>query len=81
MIHARLRIGGRQQFVNAAVAIFAGGCLVLSRLNGLRVITAIVGGLLVSMALRARHFRRSRLMELRFYSLVAIHAGEHRPMN
>src|SRR4051794_16512031 len=77
VIHARFGIGGRQQFVNAPVAVFAGGCLVLSRLNGLGVVAAIVGALLVCVALRACHFRRRYLVRLGLHALVTIHAGEH----
>ena len=77
VMHARLRIAGRQQLVRAAVAIDAGGCLGCCRLHGLAVKTAIVGSLLVGVAGRASDFLGRGLVRRTLYIGVAIHAGEH----
>src|SRR5580704_17750156 len=81
VIHARFRIARRQQFVGAAVTRNAGRGLLVACLDGLRVITAVIGALLVGMAGRAADFRGSGVVRRGFYVRVTIHAGEHSAVN
>jgi hypothetical protein len=80
VVHARFRIARRQQFVRAAVAIDAGGCVHAS-MRRFRVEAAIIPGLLIGVALRAGDFLRCGFVGRAFNIGVAIHASEHAAVN
>ena len=77
MMHARLRIAGRQQLMRAAVAIDAGGRLAVASLDGLAVEAAIVRSLLVRVAGGACDFQRRSFVRGTLDVGVAVHAGKH----
>src|SRR5215469_13186175 len=81
VIHPRLGIAGRQQFVWAAVTIYAGRGLRIAALNGLRVVAVIVCRLLVGVAGRTRYFRRSSFMRRTLQIRMAIYAGKYAAVN
>ena len=74
---ARFGITARQQVVRAAVAIDAGRGLAVARPDGLGVIAALVGGLLVGMALGASNPARPDFMGRSFDVGMAVDAGKH----
>jgi hypothetical protein len=80
VVHARFRIARRQQFVRAAVAIDAGGCVHAS-MRLFRVEAAIIRGLLIGVALPAGDFLRCGFVCQVFNIGVAIHASEHAAVN
>jgi len=81
VVHARFWIACRQQFMGTAVAVDAGGRVAVSALDGFRVETALISGLLVGMAGRACDFLRWCVVRGTLNVTVAIHAGEHAAMD
>lgn len=75
--YARFRIGRRQQFVRAAVAIHAGGGVCVSAGHRFGVMAAIVGGLLVGVASGAADLLWRGFVRGALYIGVAVHAGKH----
>jgi hypothetical protein len=67
--------------MRAAVAIDAGGSLVVSALNSLAVETAIIGSLLVGVAGGTSDFQRRSLVRGTLYVGVAVYAGKHAAVN
>ncbi len=81
VMHARLGIAGGEQFVRAAVAIYAGGGFAVASLHSFAVEAPIVRCLLVGMARRARNLLRSCFVSGAGYVRMAVHAGEHAAVN
>jgi len=77
VMHARLGIARRQQFMRAAVAVNTAGRLAVAALHGFAMEAAIVGCLLVGVAAGASDPFRCRLVRRTGYISVAVHAGEH----
>src|SRR5215472_9042170 len=76
VMHSRLGIARRQQFMRAAMAVQACGriCVFLSCSNGVQ--ATIVGGLLIRVTWGAGDWLRPCVVRSALYVSVAIHAGE-----
>ena len=77
VIHRRLGVVSRQNFVLSPVAILAIGRRRVPGLHKLGVIAVRIGLLCVRMALRAGHLLRRHIVRQALHIRVAIHAGEH----
>ena len=81
VVRSRLGIASRQQFMRAAVAVYACGriCIPLSCGSGMQ--AAIVDGLLVRVTFGAANSLRRCVVHSARYIRVAIHAGEQAAVN
>jgi len=77
VVHARLGITCRQQCMRASVAIDTSSRLVVPAHRRLRMIAALIRGLLFSVTCGAGNSLRRPLMKRALYIRVAIHTGEH----